>query len=85
MDSEVLSRAWFKQVQIEAEQGVITCRMCHRRSDLDQTTTLWRGGLLVFALCDLCAASHDLWMRPQQSGVEIRARRRAALVLGKLG
>lgn len=46
-------RAWVQQAQLDAERGVIACRMCQRHAGLDETTTLWRNGHLVFALCDL--------------------------------
>ncbi len=53
-------RAWVQQAQLDAERGVIACRMCQRHAGLDETTTLWRNGQLVFALCDRCSASHDV-------------------------
>lgn len=81
MQSE-LQRAWAKQAQLDAERGVIECRMCRRHAGIDETTTLWRNGLLVFALCDRCASSHDVVFSPIDAGVEVRARRRAPLVLG---
>lgn len=74
--------AWVQQAQLGAERGVIECRMCRRRRELDETTTLWRNGLLVFALCDRCAASHDVVFSPTEAGVEVRARRRGAIVVG---
>lgn len=58
-------RAWMQQAQLDAERGVITCRMCTRHAGLDETTTLWRNGLLVFALCDRCAASHHVVFSPK--------------------
>lgn len=76
-----LQRAWVKQAQLDAERGVIECRMCRRHSGLDTTTTLWRNGLLVFALCDRCSTSHDVLLSPTDAGVEVRARRRGPLVL----
>lgn len=75
-------RAWVQQAQRDAERGVIACRMCKRHAALDETTTLWRNGLLVFALCDPCAASHDVVFSPTEAGVEVRAKRRGPLVLG---
>ncbi|WP_223643802.1 hypothetical protein [Corallococcus sp. EGB] len=75
-------RAWVQQAQLDAERGVIACRMCKRHAGLDETTTLWRNGLLVFALCDRCAASHDVMFSPTVAGVEVRAKRRDPLVVG---
>lgn len=75
-------RAWARQAQLDAERGVIECRMCRSHSGLDQTTTLWRNGLLVFALCDRCAASHDVVLSPTEAGLQVRARRRAPVSLG---
>lgn len=75
-------RAWVQQAQADAERGVIACRMCQRHAGLDETTTLWRNGQLVFALCDRCAASHDVVFSPTEAGVEVRAKRRGPLVVG---
>ena len=75
-------RAWVQQAQLDSERGVIACRMCQRHAGLDEATTLWRNGHLVFALCDRCAASHDVVFSPTEAGVEVRARRRGPLVIG---
>ena len=82
MDPDDLSRAWAKQAQLDAERGVIACRMCRRRAGLDETTTLWRDGVLVFALCDRCAQSHGVLMRPRADGIEVSARQRTPLLIG---
>jgi hypothetical protein len=82
VNAEDLQRAWVKQAQLDAERGVIECRLCRRQRGLDESTTVWRNGLLVFALCDGCSQSHEVVFAPTESGVEIRARRRAPLVLG---
>ena len=82
MDPDDLSRAWAKQAQLDAERCVIACRMCRRRAGLDETTTLWRDGVLVFALCDRCAQSHDVLMRPRADGIEVSARQRTPLLIG---
>ena len=76
-----LQRAWVQQAQLDAERGVIACRMCQRHAGLDETTTLWRNGRLVFALCDRCSTSHDVVFSPTEVGVEVRARRRGPLVV----
>ncbi len=81
MTPEELQRAWARQTQADAERGIIECRMCRHRSGLDATTTLWRNGVLVFALCDRCAGSHDVVLSPTEAGVEIRARRRGPVVV----
>lgn len=75
-------RVWMRQAQLDAERGVIACRMCKRHAGLDEATTLWRNGLLVFALCDRCAASHDVLFTPTEAGVEVRAKRRGPLIVG---
>ena len=77
-----LRRAWVQQAQVEAERGVITCRMCRRSSGLDATTTLWRNGALVFALCDGCTATHEVVFTPTAEAVEVRARRKGVLLVG---
>jgi len=76
-----LQRAWVQQAQADAERGVIECRMCRRHAGLEETTTLWRNGLLLFALCDRCSASHEVVFSPSEAGVEVRARRRGPLVV----
>ncbi len=73
--------SWARQAQLDAERGVVECRMCRRRADLDEATTLWRNGDLVFAVCDRCAGSHDILMTPTDAGIEVRARRRGALII----
>lgn len=80
-----LSRAWARQAQLDAERGVIVCRMCRREAGLDETTTLWRNGHLVFALCDRCAGVHDVLMRPTPDGIEVRAHSRTPLIVGGHG
>ena len=82
MRAEDLGEAWARQAQLDAERGVIECRMCRRRAGLDETVTLWRNGALVFAVCDRCAGSHDILMSPTDAGIEVRARRRAPIVVG---
>ena len=82
MTRDELQRAWVQQAHLDAERGVIACRMCRRKASLDRATTLWRNGELVFAVCDRCAGAHDILMRPTEAGIEVRARRRAPLVLG---
>jgi hypothetical protein len=82
MRAEDLGEAWARQAQLDAERGVIECRMCRRRAGLDETLTLWRNGALVFAVCDRCAGSHDILTTPTDAGIEVRARRRAPSVVG---
>ena len=62
-----------------------SCRMCRREAGLDETTTLWRNGQLVFALCDRCADAHDVLMRPTPDGLKVRARSRTPLIVGGHG
>ena len=76
-----LQRVWLRQAQLDAERGVIQCRMCRRHAGLDETTTLWRNGLLVFALCDRCSATHEVVFAPSAAGVEVRARSMGPLIL----
>jgi hypothetical protein len=82
MTPEELQRAWVRQAQADAERGVMECRMCRRQAGLDETTTLWRNGVLVFALCDRCAGSHEVVFSPTPAGIEVRARRRGPIVIG---
>jgi len=81
MDSAEHQRAWVRQAHLDAEEGVIECRMCKQRAALDQAVTLWRNGALVFAVCDRCAAGHDIVMRPTEAGIEVRGRARQPIVL----
>ena len=82
MRGDGLQRAWARQAQLDAERGVIECRMCRRRSGLDEALTLWRNGVLVFAVCDPCSGSHEVLLAPTDAGVEVRARRRRPVVIG---
>ncbi|MFZ5787445.1 MAG: hypothetical protein ACOY3Y_13470 [Acidobacteriota bacterium] len=83
MDNAELHQAWVRQAQLDAERGVIECRMCRRRSGLDEAITLWRNGTLAFAVCDGCAARHDILLTPTEAGIEVRARRREPILVGK--
>ncbi len=82
MHAEDLGDIWARQAQLDAERGVIECRMCRRRADLDQALTLWRNGVLVFAVCDRCTGGHDILLRPTKVGIEVRARRRSPIIVG---
>jgi hypothetical protein len=81
VDNAELHQAWVRQAQLDAERGVFECRMCRRRSGLDEALTLWRNGTLVFAVCDRCAARHDILLTPTEAGIEVRARRREPIVV----
>lgn len=81
MNEDPMQRAWLKQAQLDAARGVIACRMCNALQGLEETTTLWRNGVLVFAVCDRCAQRHDIVMSPVETGIEIRARARGPIVL----
>ena len=82
MSADEHGRAWARQAQLDAERGVIECRLCRRRSGLDETVTLWRNGALVFAVCDRCAGGHDILLTPTDIGIEVRAWRRGPIILG---
>jgi len=84
MTPDELARAWVRQAQLDAERGVVACRMCSRHASLETTLTLWRDGVLVFAVCDACAGSHEVVMRPTDGGIEVRARHRAPFIVGAL-
>jgi hypothetical protein len=81
MEPSDLQRAWVRQAQLDAERGVIECRVCRTRTGFDQVVTVWRNGVLVFALCDACGATHEVVLRPVEAGLEIRARTRQPIVL----
>lgn len=82
MEADELQRAWVRQAQLDAERGVVACRMCKAYVGLDQVVTLWRNGDLVFAICDGCAATHEIFMRPTDTGIEVRGRGRHPVVIG---
>lgn len=79
---EDLHHAWFTQAQADAERDVIECRLCRRRTGLEAATTLWRNGLLVFAVCDACSTHHHILMTPTERGVEVRAKTKVPIVVG---
>jgi len=81
MFEDALNAAWVKQAQLDAERGVIECRACRRCAGLEDTITLWRNGVLVFAVCHRCTESSDIVMRPTERGVEVRARPRTPLIV----
>ncbi len=81
MTPEERHRTWINQAQADAERGVISCRTCGGVAPLDAATTLWRNGMLVFAICDRCAQSHHVLISPTERGVEIRAKARGAIIV----
>lgn len=81
MDREALQRAWVARACADADRGVIECRMCRRRGPLDEALTIWRNGVLVFAVCDRCARSHDVLIRSTDAGIEVRGRTRGPLIV----
>jgi hypothetical protein len=81
MDGDALQRTWVAQAQADAERGVLECRMCRRHGPIDEALTLWRNGVLVFAVCDRCARTHDILIRPTDEGIEVRGRSRGPLIV----
>ncbi len=81
MDADVLRRAWVEQACADADRGVLECRMCRRRGPLEEALSVWRNGVLVFAVCDRCARSNDVSIRATEAGVEVRGRAREPLIV----
>lgn len=80
-----LNQAWVKQAQDDAERGVIECRMCKRKQGLDETVTVWRNGVLAFAVCDECIARADIFIGKTDAGIRVEARRRSPVIIGSGG
>lgn len=78
---ESLASAWAEQAQLDAERGVLECRVCKRRVGLDLGMTIWRNGILVFGICDDCSATHHVLLTPTERGIEVRAKRKEPYVL----
>jgi hypothetical protein len=83
MTPSELHSAWLREVEADAERGVIQCRICKAKGPLDAALSLWRNGRLVFAVCDGCAGSHEVVMSPVERGIEVRARSRTPIVIGR--
>jgi len=81
MKEAELNAAWVKQAQVDADRGVIECRVCRQKHSLANTITLWRNGALVFATCDACSARHDVLIRPTERGLEVRVHARQPLIV----
>jgi hypothetical protein len=77
-----LNAAWVRQAQLDADRGLVECRVCKATGDLARAVTLWINGALLFAVCERCRAEHEIVMRPTERGIEIKARTRAPLVVG---
>ncbi len=77
-----LSAAWVRQAQLDADRGLVECRVCKAKGDLARAVTLWIDGTLLFAVCEPCRAEHEIVMRPTERGIEIKARTRAPLIVG---
>jgi hypothetical protein len=76
-----IQRAWVQQAQLDAERGVIACRVCRTQVGLDRAVTIWRNGTLVFAVCDVCTYAHDILMQSKPEGIEVRAPARTPLIV----
>ncbi|MDY0003818.1 MAG: hypothetical protein RBU30_21150 [Polyangia bacterium] len=85
MEEKDLQQAWVRQALLDAERGVMECRMCREHVGLNEAVTLWRNGVLVFGVCDRCAGTHDIVMRRVDAGLEVRARPRVPLVVRSPG
>lgn len=81
MDADALRRAWVEQACADADRGVLECRMCRRRGPLEEALSVWRNGVLVFAVCDRCARLNDVSIRATDAGVEVRGRARGPLIV----
>jgi hypothetical protein len=81
MDADALGRTWVAQACADADRGVLECRMCRQRGPLEEAITLWRNGVLVFAICDRCSRSSDVLIRPTDAGIEVRGRARGPLIV----
>jgi hypothetical protein len=81
VDADAGGRAWVAQACADADRGVLECRMCRRHGPLEEALTLWRNGVLVFAICDRCARSCDVLIRPTDAGIEVRGRARGPLIV----
>ncbi len=77
-----LNAAWVREAQLDADRGLIECRVCRAKGDLARAVTLWMNGTLLFAVCESCRAEHEIVMRPIERGVEIKARTRGPLMVG---
>jgi len=77
-----LNAAWVRQAQLDADRGLVDCRVCKAKGDLARAVTLWINGTLLFAVCEPCRAEHEIVMRPTERGIEITARTRAPLIVG---
>ena len=65
-------RAWVQQAQLDAERGVIACRMCQRHAGLTRPPRSGATASWSSRFCDRCAASHDVVFSPTEAGVEVR-------------
>lgn len=80
MDADALQRAWIAQACADADRGMLECRMCRHHGPLEEALTLWRNGVLVFALCERCARS-NVSIRTTDAGIEVRGRVRGPLIV----
>jgi hypothetical protein len=81
VDADALQHAWVARACADADRGVLECRMCRDHGPLEEALTLWRNGVLVFALCDRCARSNDVSIRATEAGIEVRGRARGPLIV----
>jgi hypothetical protein len=70
-----------EQACADADRGVLECRMCRRRGPLEEALSVWRNGILVFAVCDRCSRSNDVSIQATKAGIEVRGRARGPLIV----
>lgn len=70
-----------QQAQREADHGVLSCRVCKRLGPLDEGITIWRGGILVYGMCDSCLHDRVFLIKPTERGIEVKGKRVAPLVI----
>ena len=76
---------WVKQAQLDADRGVIECRVCKAKKSLAETVTPLAERRPRLRVLRRCSSSHDLLMRPTPRGLEIRVHSRYPLVVGGFG
>lgn len=76
MTAEEFARTWAHVAQIEAEQGILTCRVCKQQGPVEEAITIWRNGAVLYGICDRCLQTSIFHIEPTARGVEVRGIRK---------
>ncbi len=72
---------WAEQAQREAEQEILTCRVCKQPGPVNEGITIWRDGKILYGICDSCLCRSEFLITPTERGIEVRGKIRSPIIV----